>query len=126
LANFCAVDLDFISFSVNLKELQKSWKFANYHSTPKIWGEKKNDPSLPMEKVFISIFCEGSHNGDPPQEELAKFGYRSESIVESFLRILLFMLATYWNLLCKYGNYRNCFPQNLMILVQFFARKSFA
>jgi len=41
--------------------------------------------------------------GDHPQEELAKFGYRSERKVEQFKNHAIFI---FWNLLSKYDNFR--------------------
>jgi len=87
LASFGTVDLDFIFFSVNSKKLEKSWKICQLPFKAKNLGEKKNHPSLLMEQIFFSIFCDAATLViDPPQEELAKFGYRSKehSIVESF------------------------------------------
>ncbi len=117
----------FIFFSVNSKKLQKSWKICQLPFKAKNLGEKKNHPSLPMEQIFFSIFCDVAtlvilHKRNQPNLATGQRTQHSRIL----LRILLFMLATYRNLLNKYGNYRNCFPQNLMILVQFFSRKSFA
>jgi hypothetical protein len=44
------------------------------------------------------MYAEGGHH---PQEELAKFGHRSERKVENFENPL-YVLATCWNLLSKY------------------------
>jgi hypothetical protein len=46
--------------------------------------------SISTPRVFFSLFSivQCSHNGDHPQEDLAKFGYRSEKKVEK-LRTLL-------------------------------------
>jgi hypothetical protein len=44
-------------------------------------------------------------NGDHPQEELTKFGYKSER-KESFFKESCYILATCWNPLSKYDYFR--------------------
>jgi len=46
-----------------------------------------------------------SHIGNHPQEELTKFGYRSKRKVENYKNPVIF-LATCWNLLSIYDNFR--------------------
>jgi len=60
--------------------------------------------------------------GDHPQEELAKFGYRSERKVEQFKNHAIFI---FWNLLSKYDNFRKKIPQTLVTLALFFSQKIF-
>jgi hypothetical protein len=48
--------------------------------------------------------------GNHPQEDLAKFGYRSERILENSYCVL----ATCWNfILSKYGDFNFIFPGKL-------------
>jgi hypothetical protein len=75
--------------------------------------------------LFFSFFwiqplagCTGDH----PQEELAKFGYRSERKVEQFKNHAIFI---FWNLLSKYDNFRKKMPQTLVTLALFFSQKIF-
>ncbi len=75
--------------------------------------------------LFFSFFwiqplagCTGDH----PQEELAKFGYRSERKVEQFKNHAIFI---FWNLLSKYDNFRKKIAQTLVTLALFFSQKFF-
>jgi len=68
---------------------------------------KTGNCKLPALGVFVFLWC--NNIGDHPQEEeLAKFGYRSERKVEInfFLRILLFFDEAY---LSKYGKFQKLF-----------------
>jgi hypothetical protein len=46
-----------------------------------------------------------AQNGDHPQEELTKCGYKSQR-KEFFFKESRYILATCWNLLSKYGYFR--------------------
>jgi hypothetical protein len=73
-----------------------------------------------MQGFFFSILL-GSHTSDYPQEELAKFGYRSERKMEKCKNPTK-ILATYLNLLYKYDNFGTKIPPNLVTLVNFFTK----
>jgi len=68
------------------------------------------------------------HTGsDHPQEELAKFGYKSQRKVESFKNPTYYILATSWNLFSKFGQFQNFFSWKYGKLGScfFFSEKSF-
>jgi hypothetical protein len=58
--------------------------------------------------LLLVLWC--SHIGDCPQEELAKFGYKSERKAENFNAIFWFSTVNP-NPLHKYGNFRNLFHE---------------
>jgi hypothetical protein len=56
---------------------------------------------------------------DHPREDLAKFGSRSETKVDFFLK-LCYILSTYKDLCSKYGEFHSFFsPQNMANLCLF-------
>jgi hypothetical protein len=61
-----------------------------------------------------------------PQEELAKFGYMSKRKVEKFKNLAIFWRPAGWNLLSKYGDFRNHFLEIWpLTLMHSFSQKSF-
>jgi hypothetical protein len=65
--------------------------------------------------VFLFHFCDVAIMLviDHLQEDLAKFGYRSERKIEKFKKnpaIYIYILATCWNLLFKYDDFWIFFP----------------
>ncbi len=76
---------------------------ANWNLCPKILLNNSNDPNVCARKSYKNVlemhnhsflpilWC--SHNGNHPQEELAKFGYKSERKVENLKNLVIFL----WN-----------------------------
>ncbi len=62
-----------------------------------------------------SQFCGVATLANHSQEELTKFGYKSENIVETFKNLSIF-----FNPYSKYGDFRKQIPTKLMTLVHFF------
>jgi len=75
---------------------------------------------------FFSILWCNSHTGsDHPQEELAKFGYKSQSKAENFKNLTYYILATSWRTyFLNLGNLRMFFPGNMANLARIFIRKN--
>jgi len=67
-----------------------------------------------MEQYFFFFFqiCEVGYRwvGDHAQEDLAKFDYNSERKIEKKIKPPSYILATCWNLLSKYGDFKMFFP----------------
>ncbi len=59
--------------------------------------------------MWCSLPTQHAGLGDHPQEELAKFGYKSERKVWKIEESCC-ILVTCWNLLSKYGNFREKIP----------------
>jgi hypothetical protein len=71
---------------------------------------------------FPILWC--NHIGDHPQEELARFGYRSERKVEN-LKNLVIDFGMCWNILCKNGDF-TIFSLKSGNFGALFSQKSFA
>jgi hypothetical protein len=79
--------------------------------------------------LFVPLLWCSHHVGDHLQEDLAKFGYRSEREIEKIKKIpaiYIYILATFWNLLFKYDDFRIFFfLRNLWLWhIQFFNTKN--